>query len=113
MTFVQSNGNTTNETLHLYISADQTKLDNYKKELQDAFNATQNTPALVANRERAKQEKINQIQQLKDEYYYNDKNEVFVLKIGYIVGPQSTESYAQKINESLKLLGIKTELIPF
>ena len=113
LSFVQSNGNTTSETLNLYISADQSKLDNYKKELQEIFNATQNTAALVANRERAKEEKIKQIQDLKDEYYYNDKNEVFVLKIAYIVWPQSTESYAQKINESLKLLGIKTELIPF
>jgi len=85
LSFVQSNGNTTSETLNLYISADQSKLDNYKKELQEIFNATQNTAALVANRERAKEEKIKQIQDLKDEYYYNDKNEVFVLKIAYIV----------------------------
>ena len=106
-----SNGKTETEMLTLYISPDEKKINEYKKVLQDEYYATQNTPALIANRERVKWEKLIQANELKDEYYYNNKNEVFTIKIWYIVGPQSTEKYAKTIDESLHLLGIKTELI--
>lgn len=99
-----SNGNSLTEALTVYISKDQSKLDGYKKELQDAYNASQNTPALIANREREKVEQLKKLEQLRDEYYYNDKYEIFSLKIGHITGPQSTEAYAEKINTALKLL---------
>ncbi|MBX9809897.1 hypothetical protein K2X92_05905, partial [Candidatus Gracilibacteria bacterium] len=108
-------GNAKNDTeiLTVYAATGSGKLEEYKKQLQDEYSATQNTPALVANRERAKQDKINQIRELQDEYYFNSKNEIFVIKIGYIIGPQSTELYAKRIDEALKLLGIKTELIAY
>lgn len=109
---VLSNGKVETETLTLYISADAVKLNEYKKVLQDEYYATLNTPALIANRERLKEEKLKQAQELKDEYYYNDTNQVFSIKIGYVVGPQSTEVYAKNIDKALHLLGIKTELIP-
>ncbi len=108
-----SNGNSLTEALTVYISKDQSKLDGYKKELQDAYNASQNTPALIANREREKVEQLKKLEQLRDEYYYNDKYEIFSLKIGHITGPQSTEAYAEKINTALKLLWVKTELVPY
>lgn len=73
-------------------------MNEYKKQVQDAYNATQNTPALIATRERAKGDKLKQIQILRDEYYYNDKNEVFTIRIGYVSGPQSTEEYANSID---------------
>ncbi len=80
--------------------------------MQDEYYATLNTPALIANRERLKEEKLKQAQELKDEYYYNNNNQIFSIKIGYIVGPQSTEVYAKNIDKAFHLLGIKTELIP-
>ncbi len=109
---VLSNGKVETETLTLYISADLIKLNEYKKALQDEYYATLNTPALIANRERLKEEKLKQAQELKDEYYYNNNNQIFSIKIGYIVGPQSTEVYAKNIDKAFHLLGIKTELIP-
>jgi len=36
---------------------------------------------MVAVRDRAKEEKIKQIRELGDEFYYNEKNEIFVIKI--------------------------------
>ena len=56
-------------------------MNEYKKQVQDAYNATQNTPALIATRERAKEDRLKQIQALRDEYYYNDKDEVFTIRI--------------------------------
>jgi ABC-type transport system substrate-binding protein len=88
-------------------------MDEYKKQVKDAYNATQNTPAMIAARERWKAEKLKKAQELKDEYYYNNKNEIFQVKIWYVTGPQSTEYYANYIDTALRLLGVKTELIPF
>lgn len=101
------------ENLTLYFTQDTAKMDEYKKQKQDAYNASQNTPALVANREREKAEKIKELQTLRDDYYYNDKNDIFTIKIWYVSGPQSTESYANNIAEALRLLGVRTELIPY
>lgn len=35
------------------------------------------------------------------------------MRIGYIIGPQSTEAYANSIDGALRLLGVKTVLIPY
>lgn len=56
-------------------------MNEFKKKIQDEFDATQNTPALIAARERAKEEKLKQVRELRDEFYYNEKNEVFTIKI--------------------------------
>ena len=48
---------------------------------------------------------------LDDRYYYNEKNEPFTIKVAYVNGVQSTESYAKNIEEILKNLSLKTELM--
>ncbi|NRH21246.1 hypothetical protein HOO68_04335 [Candidatus Gracilibacteria bacterium] len=108
-----STGKILSETLTLYTSTENTKLNEFKKKIQDEFDANQNTPALIAARERAKEEKLKQVRELRDEFYYNEKNNVFTIKIGYTVGPQSTEEYAKNIDAALRLLGVKTELIAY
>ena len=113
LTLGQSDGKTDTETLSVYLSTDSAKMAEYKKQIQDVYNATQNTPALIATREREKIDKLKQLQSLADEYYYNDKNEIFQVHIGYVSGPQSTETYATSIDKALRLLGVKTELIPY
>lgn len=113
LTLGQGEWKSNTETLTLYLSTDPVKMVEYKKQVQDAYNIIQNTPALIAVREREKWEKIKQVQSLRDEYYYNEKNEVFQVRIGYIIGPQSTETYANSIVGALRLLGVKTELIPY
>jgi hypothetical protein len=60
-----------------------------------------------------KEEKLSQAHELMDEYYYNAQNQIFAIKIGYITGPQSTEIYAKSVDKALRLLGVKTELIPY
>lgn len=109
----QPDGKTDTETLSIYLTTDSTKMSEYKKQVQDAYNATQNTPALIAAREREKWDKLTQLQSLADEYYYNEKKEIFQVRIGYASGPQSTEAYATSIDASLRLLGVKTEFIPY
>ncbi len=108
-----ASGKTETETLTIYASADTKKLDEHKKQLQSEYDATQNTPALVSSRERLKEDKLKGAQQLANEYYYNNQNQVFTIKIWYITGPQSTELYAKHIDTALRLLGIKTELIAY
>ncbi len=113
LTLQQKEWKTDTESLIVYLTSDISKMTEYKKQVQEDYNKTQNTAALIASRERTKEEKLKQLQTLRDEYYYNDKNEVFTIKIGYVVGPQSTETYANSINEALLLLGVKTELLPY
>ncbi len=109
----QPNSKIDTETLNIYLSAESGKIAEYKKQVQDSYNSLQNTPALIAVREREKWDKLKELQTLADEYYYNEKNEIFQVRIGYASGPQSTESYATSIDGALRLLGVKTELIPY
>ena len=105
-------GRSSSEILTIYNSTDVEKMTWYKKSEQDKYNALQNTPALIADRERKKSESLKEAQTLKDEYYYK-WNDIFVIRIGYITGPQSTQSYATSISDALRLLGVKTELIAY
>ena len=95
------------------MSQDPIKLESYRQEVRDAYLATVNTPALIADRERKKAELIKTAQELKDEYYYNGSGSIFAIKIAYTTGPQSTELYAQSIDRALRLLGVKTDLVPY
>jgi hypothetical protein len=101
------------ETLTVYMSQDPIKLESYRQEVRDAYLATVNTPALIADRERKKAELIKTAQELKDEYYYNGSGSIFSIKIAYTTWPQSTELYAQSIDAALRLLGVKTDLVPY
>jgi ABC-type transport system substrate-binding protein len=67
---------------------------------------------LVADRERKKSETKKIAEALDDHYYYNVKNEPFRLKVAYVGGPQSTETYAHSIESVFVRLGILTELVP-
>ncbi len=113
LTVVQSDWKIDTESLSIYLTTDSMKMSEYKKQIQNVYNATQNTPALIAAREREKWDKLTQLQSLADEYYYNEKKEIFQVRIGYTSGPQSTETYAISIDAALRLLGVKTELIPY
>jgi ABC-type transport system substrate-binding protein len=102
----------TGEILTIYYSSDKDKLAIYKKEIDNEYTARNNTPALLAERERAKEEKKKTALALDPLYYYNKDNKPFKLKVAYITGPQSTESYATAIEKTLKNLSIMTELTP-
>ena len=54
LTVGQPDSKTDTETLSIYLATDSTKMTEYKKQVQDAYNATKNTPALIAAREREK-----------------------------------------------------------
>lgn len=98
------------EILTVYYSKNPETLALYKKTIDDEYIARNNTPALVAERERKKEEQKKQAETLDERYYYNEKQEVFSLKIAYITGPQSTEYYAKIVEDTLKNLSIKVEL---
>jgi hypothetical protein len=102
----------TGEVLTIYYSNDKEKLATYKKEIDDEYTARNNTPALIAERERAKEEKKKTALALDPLYYYDTDGKPFRLKVAYITGPQSTEAYALAIEKTLKNLSIMTELTP-
>lgn len=101
----------TGEILTLYYSKDATKLAEYKKSVDDEYTARNNTPALIAEREREKTKQKEAALALDPLYYYNKDGEVFKLKVAYITGPQSTESYAHTVEDTLKKLSIMAEPI--
>lgn len=102
---------TTGEILTIYYSPDKEKLAEYKKTIDDEYIARNNTPALIAEREREKTKQKEAALALDPLYYYNKDGEVFKVKVAYITGLQSTESYAHTVEETLKKLSIMAELI--
>lgn len=80
-----NDGKTLTEDLTLYWSADKDRMITYKNQVRDEYNATQNTPALIAERDRKKAEQVEKIRTLSDEFYYNSKLEPMSLKVGYSV----------------------------
>lgn len=104
-------GTSTGEILTLYYTKDAAKMAEYKKAVDDEYLARNNTPALVAEREREKAKQIEKANTLDPLYYYNKEWEEFKVTVAYITWPQSTESYAKIVEDSLKRLSIKTELI--
>jgi hypothetical protein len=100
------------ETLTIYYSPDVLTLEKFRDNVNTEYLARKNTPAMIADRERKKQDTLKQIQTLDEHYYYNEKSEPFTIKVAYITGPQSTETYALHTEETLKKLGVKTELLP-
>jgi hypothetical protein len=102
----------TGEILTIYYSSDSEKLATYRKEIDDSYTARNNTPALLAVREREKEEKKKAALALDPLYYYDKDGAPFRLKVTYITGPQSTEAYALAIEKTLKNLSILTDLTP-
>jgi hypothetical protein len=92
------------ETLTVYYSPDATKLQAYRDEVNKEYLARKNTPAMIADRERKKQETLQKLEALDEHYYYNGKFEPFTIKVAFITGPQSTEKYALHVEETLKKL---------
>jgi hypothetical protein len=92
------------ETLTVYYSPDALTLQKFRDDVNKEYLARKNTPAMIADRERKKQESLKQIQTLDEHYYYNEKSEPFTIKVAYITGPQSTEAYALHTEETLKKL---------
>ena len=84
----------------------------YKKTVDDTYLARDNTPALIAEREREKTKQKETALALDPLYYYNKDGNPFKLVVAYVTGPQSTESYGLKIEGILKKLSVKTELLP-
>lgn len=103
---------TTSETLTIYYSSDKEKLNGYKKLIDEEYTARNNTPALLAEREREKLKQKEAASNLNPLYYYDQEWKEFTVKVAYITWPQSTEAYALLVADSLKKLSIMTELIP-
>lgn len=99
------------EILTVYYTQDAQKMAEYKKSVDNEYIARNNTPALIAEREREKQKKIEAAKSLDPLYYYDKDGKVFKIVIAYITGPQSTEKYAQEIEKTLKKLSLQAELV--
>jgi ABC-type transport system substrate-binding protein len=101
----------TGEVLTVYYTPDTAKLAEYKKTIDDEYIARNNTPALIAEREREKQSKKESALALDPKYYHDKAGTPFRVKIAYVSGPQSTELYALAIQKPLENLSIMTELV--
>lgn len=101
------------ETLTYYFSDNTGALEEYRTQVNSGYLARINTPALIAERQRKKDEKKSKLISLDDRYYYNSEWEIFKLKVAYTTGPQGTELYAQEIEKILKNLGVMTELVAY
>lgn len=101
------------ETITLYLTNDTGALENYRTLINSGYLAKLNTPALVAERQRKKDERREKLSTLDDRYYYTATGEVFKLKVAYTTWPQWTDLYAEEIGKILKNLGVMTELVPY
>lgn len=105
-------GTATGEVLTVYYTPDATKMAEYKKLIDDEYIARNNTPALIAERAREKEQKKAKVMELDPLYYYDKEGQPFRIKLDYITGLQSTEPYALATEKILKNLSILTELTP-
>lgn len=104
---------TTWETITLYLSSDTGAIEGFRETVNSGYLARMNTPAIVADRQRKKDERKAKLLELDDRYYYNTEGKAFNIKVAYTTWPQWTESYAQEIEKILKNLGVMTELVPY
>jgi hypothetical protein len=104
-------GKTLSEVLTLYYTKDSEKMAVFQKEVDAEYALRANTPALVADRERKKAEEKKKAEALDPQYYYSDTYEPFTIRLAYITGTQSTENYANVIEDVLKKLSIRTEKV--
>ncbi|MFZ2255820.1 MAG: hypothetical protein WAW59_08130 [Patescibacteria group bacterium] len=105
-------GTATGEILTVYYSTGAQTLAEYKKSVDEEYIARNNTPAIVAEREREKTKQKEAALALDPLYYYDKDGKEFSIVVAYVVGPQSTESYALAVEKVLKRLSIKTVLSP-
>lgn len=103
----------TGETMTIYFSSDTWALDTFRKEVDSTYLERINTPALIAERQRKKDERKSLFANLDDHYYYNREGKAFSLKVWYVTWVQGTDFYALKIEKILKDLGIFTELVAY
>lgn len=101
----------TGEILTIYYTPDAEKMAEYKKLIDDEYIARNNTSALIAEREREKAKQLQKATALDPLYYYNKEGKEFKVTVAYITWPQSTESYAKIVEDTLKKLSVMTELI--
>jgi nucleotide-binding universal stress UspA family protein len=99
----------TGETIRAYYSTNSGTLAGYRSKVESEYISRKNTPALIAERQRKKDEAKKQVEALVEGFYYNTKNEPFSLKVVSVSGPQGTEYYGERIEKALKDLGIKTD----
>lgn len=98
------------ETLTLYYSTDREILAGYKKSVDDEYIARKNTPALIAEREKAKKLAHEKIEKLDERYYYTREGKPFEIEVFYVNGRESTEVYAKVVETTLAKLSIKTTI---
>jgi hypothetical protein len=72
------------ETLTLYYSTNPDILTGYKKSVDDEYLARKNTPALIAERERAKKIAHEKIEKLDERYYYTREGKPFEIEVSYV-----------------------------
>ncbi len=104
---------TTGETITLYLSNDTGALATYQEMINSGYLARINTPAIVADRQRKKDERKTKLTELDDRYYYNAEGKPFNIKVAYTTWPQWTESYALEIEKILKNLWVITQLVAY
>lgn len=108
----QRDGSTRAETLTIYRTLDKDTMAKYQSEVDQTLIASLNTPEKITEREKAKQEKITEINALDDSLYYNAKHEPFSLKLAFVSDREPIAKYAEFSMESLKQLGILLEPAP-
>lgn len=100
------------DTLTLYYSKDGETLKQYQGEVEKEALEKINTPELVSERMKQVEEKETALKTLDQKYYYNEKNLPYSIRLSYVDEPKSLALYAEKMNNALTTLSIKTEITP-
>lgn len=108
----QQNGTSLRESLTIYYTTDKDQMEIFRNEVENQYLALMNSPEKISEREKSKSEKIAKIEALKDNTYYNEKLEPFVLKFAFLSDKEISVNYSDFITRSLEDIWIVIEPIP-
>jgi len=106
LSLTQRDGSVLSETLTIYQTTDADQMALYRQEAEATYRETENTPEKIAQREQEKSAKIQKIEALGDEWYYQSNLEPFSLTLAYSEGQEGIETYVSTIESSLRQSGI-------
>lgn len=111
--FESANGTkTVRDTLTIYYERDHEKLQMHEKSLETEALAKLNTPELVSERKKKREDERTLLKWLDQRYYYDATHNPFTITLLYLSEPASLEQYATIIGSKLESLGIRVDMKP-
>jgi hypothetical protein len=110
--FETTNGTGVVDTLKLYYSRDEAKLNDMESKVASGFLEKLNTPELIKSRLDAVNVTKQKVQGLDPRYYYDKNGKPYSFRLVFTMEPGSISRYADAVGEAFLHLGVKADITP-